>query len=78
MLFFSDSSYAYTLAEATQSLSLEDDSVHEILDHLWFGHSVIPWGFSVCEHTVNLPSQGSNHEDTRANVVHIINDLSEG
>ena len=78
MLFFFDSNYAYTLAEATQSLSLEDDSLHEIQDHLWLGHSVIPRGFSVCEHTVNLSSQGCNQEDTNANVVHIINDLSEG
>ena len=52
MLFFFDSQYAYVLAEATRTLSLQDDSVHEIEDKLWLGHSIIPRGYSICEETV--------------------------
>ncbi|GAB7359094.1 hypothetical protein MBLNU230_g5165t1 [Neophaeotheca triangularis] len=70
MLFFFDADYAYILAEATRSLSLQDDSRHDINDELWLGHTRIPRGFSVCEHTVNLcpPNAGE---------VHVIPNLSE-
>ncbi|KAK5674019.1 hypothetical protein LTS10_013226 [Elasticomyces elasticus] len=37
MLFFLDRNYAYVLAEATRTLSLQDDSVHEAEDSLWLG-----------------------------------------
>ncbi|KAK5713071.1 hypothetical protein LTR15_011432 [Elasticomyces elasticus] len=37
MLFFFDRNYAYVLAEATRTLSLQDDSVHEAEDSLWLG-----------------------------------------
>ncbi|GAB7362459.1 hypothetical protein MBLNU230_g2781t1 [Neophaeotheca triangularis] len=79
MLFFFDSNYGYILAEATRSLSLQDDSVHEIEDHLWLGHTIIPRGFSVCEHTINLPSNmGSNRDlSESADVVHVVNDLQD-
>lgn len=77
MLFFFDSSHAYILAEATRTLSLIDDNIHEIDDALWLGHSIIPRGFSVCEHTVNLPANlGSNRNGPSADVVHIIDDLT--
>lgn len=76
MMFFFDQNYAYILAEATRTLSLQDDTVHDLEDHLWLGHSVIPRGYSVCEHTVNLPANlGTNQSDSNATVVHIINDL---
>nr|POE93196.1 hybrid signal transduction histidine kinase b [Quercus suber] len=76
MLFFFDESYAYILAEATQTLSLEDDSKHEIDDSLWLGHTVIPRGFSVCEHTVRMDiSSLSTVEDPPQ--IHIINDLRQ-
>lgn len=70
MLFFFDADYAYILAEATRSLSLQDDTRHEVNDELWLGTTRIPRGFSVCEHTVNLcpPNAGE---------VHIVPDLSE-
>lgn len=101
MLFFFDSNYGYILAEATRSLSLQDDSVHEIEDHLWLGHTIIPRGckfcvhkrafglalanmgvlaaVSVCEHTINLPSNmGSNRDlSENADVVHVVNDLQD-
>lgn len=39
--------------------------------------SKIPRGFSVCEHTAELPANsGSNKHDTNAGIIHIINDLT--
>lgn len=78
MLFFFDSNFAYVLAEATRSLSLQDDSVHEIEDQLWLGHSIIPRGFSVCEETVcrAIPVDPSD-EDYESSLIHIINDLEK-
>jgi len=79
MLFFFDSKYAYVLAEATRTLSLQDDSVHDIEDNLWLGHSVIPRGYSICEETVcRQPDPDrwytgpTSHEG-----IHIINDLEK-
>lgn len=40
--FFFDTNNAYILAEATRSLSLEDDSAQDEGDQLWLGHSTIP------------------------------------
>lgn len=79
MLFFFDSNYAYVLAEATRTLSLQNDTVMVKEDDLWLGHTVIPRGYSVCEHTVNLPSnQGSNKDDPDSSgLIHIVNDLSD-
>lgn len=77
MLFFFDSQYAYVLAESTKTLSLQDDSVHDDEDDLWLGHTKIPRGYSVCEHTVMLPAnQGTNKGDLNSGLVHIVNDLS--
>ena len=78
MMFFFDKHYAYVLAEATRTLSLQNDAVHDIEDELWLGHTVIPRGYSVCEHTANLPAnQGSNQGDLNAGGIHIINDLRD-
>ncbi|CAN9382074.1 unnamed protein product [Alternaria alternata] len=44
------------MAEATQTLSLEDDTIHEPGDEVWMGHSVIPRDVACCETTVKLPS----------------------
>lgn len=35
LIFFFDVNHAYVMAEATQTLSLEDDSTHEPGDQLW-------------------------------------------
>jgi hypothetical protein len=56
LLFFFDVNYAYIMAEATRSLSLEDDNAHDPGDQLWLGHSKIPRGIACCEVTVGLPS----------------------
>ncbi|KAH0044106.1 hypothetical protein KCU78_g477, partial [Aureobasidium melanogenum] len=79
MIFFFDSTDAYILAEATRTMSLQDGDVfddHE--DALWLGTTKIPRGFSVCEHTVNLPCNGgSNAQSEDSHIIHIINNLTE-
>lgn len=79
MIFFFDSTHAYILAEATRTLSLNDDAVFDDdEDALWLGTTKIPRGFSVCEHTVNLPSNaGTNANDQDSHIIHIINNLTE-
>ncbi|KAK3676317.1 hypothetical protein LTR78_003591 [Recurvomyces mirabilis] len=78
MLFFFDSSYAYVLAEATRTLSLQDDSVHEIEDNLWLGHSIIPRGYTICEETVcRLPEEDAEDFDPDRSLIHVINDLDQ-
>ncbi|KAF7186984.1 Hybrid signal transduction histidine kinase B [Pseudocercospora fuligena] len=79
MLFFFDSSHAYVLAEATRTLSLQNDSLHAAEDDLWLGHTIIPRGYSVCEHTVMLPhtNEGSNKDQANSSLVHIVNNLAE-
>ncbi|QIW94945.1 hypothetical protein AMS68_000463 [Peltaster fructicola] len=79
LLFFFDCENAYVLAEATRTLSLVDDEVHDDQDALWLGNVVIPRGLSVCEHTVNIPeaNHGSNKHDKNAGIVHIINNLKD-
>lgn len=56
LLFFFDVNHAYIMAEATRSLSLEDDNAHDPGDQLWLGHAKIPRGIACCEVTVGLPS----------------------
>ncbi|TKA78586.1 hypothetical protein B0A55_03872 [Friedmanniomyces simplex] len=75
MLFFFDSNYAYVLAEATRTLSLQDDQVHEIDDELWLGHVVIPRGFTICEETVCRLSSGDTSDADLMS--HVISDLDE-
>ncbi|KAG9999282.1 hypothetical protein KCU72_g18570, partial [Aureobasidium melanogenum] len=79
MIFFFDSTDAYILAEATRTLSLNDDAVFDDdEDALWLGTTKIPRGFSVCEHTVNLPCNGgSNAQSSDSHIIHIINNLTE-
>ncbi|CAD0108390.1 unnamed protein product [Aureobasidium uvarum] len=79
MIFFFDSTHAYILAEATRTLSLHDDTLFDDEDDaLWLGTTKIPRGFSVCEHTVNLPSNGgTNAQDDDSHLIHIINNLTE-
>jgi signal transduction histidine kinase/CheY-like chemotaxis protein len=80
MIFFFDTTHAYVLAEATRTLSLHDDtSFDDQDDALWLGTTKIPRGFSVCEHTINLPcNKGTNGQDEdSSHLIHIINNLTE-
>jgi hypothetical protein len=80
MIFFFDTTHAYILAEATRTLSLHDDnSFDDQDDSLWLGTTKIPRGFSVCEHTVDLPSNGGTNGQDKdsSHIIHIINNLTE-
>ncbi|KAI4847585.1 hypothetical protein E4T44_04429 [Aureobasidium sp. EXF-8845] len=79
MIFFFDSAHAYILAEATRTLSLHDDAgFDDEEDGLWLGTTKIPRGFSVCEHTVDLPlNGGTNAHGLDSHLIHIINNLTE-
>lgn len=79
MLFFFDTNYAYVLAEATRSLSLENDDAHDLNDHLWLGHSRIPRNVACCEVTVTLPSFPSTSSTMNGDrdSVFIVNDLAK-
>ncbi|GAB7356492.1 hypothetical protein MBLNU459_g7248t3 [Dothideomycetes sp. NU459] len=54
---FFDRQHQYFVAEATQSLSLQNDSVSVPGDELIYGATVIPKRDSICQHTVALPVQ---------------------
>jgi hypothetical protein len=65
MIFFFDSTDAYILAEATRTLSLNDDnSFDDQEDSLWLGTTKIPRGFSVCEHVRKLEVQPCSKKDS--------------
>ncbi|KAI9927481.1 hypothetical protein MW887_003096 [Aspergillus wentii] len=50
-----DRTHQHVLAEATKTLSLQSDTVHELEDRLWLGVRVIPREDSVCSHVTSLP-----------------------
>jgi signal transduction histidine kinase/AmiR/NasT family two-component response regulator len=80
LLFFFDLKNAYVLAEATRSLSLEDDCSHDEGDQLWLGHAMIPRGIACCEMTVNLPTLASSlsvTSTTDQEPIFVVNDLTE-
>ncbi|GAB7334778.1 hypothetical protein MBLNU13_g06700t2 [Cladosporium sp. NU13] len=67
------------MAEATQSLSLEDDHAHDADDQLWLGHAKIPRNIACCEITVNLPSfsPSSSTLNGERDSVFVVNDLTK-
>jgi signal transduction histidine kinase/CheY-like chemotaxis protein len=79
LIFFFDVNHAYIMAEATQTLSLEDDAIYEPGDEVWMGHSVIPRDIACCETTVNLPSfpiSAAADDDIRKSAF-VVNDLTK-
>ncbi|KAI4940864.1 hypothetical protein J4E91_011183 [Alternaria rosae] len=67
------------MAEATQTLSLVDDAIHEPGDEIWMGHSIIPRDVACCETTVNLPSfpiSSAADGDIRKSAF-VVNDLTK-
>lgn len=79
LLFFFDVNYAYAMAEATQSLSLENDDAHDVNDQLWLGHAKIPRNVACCEVTVGLPSfsPSSSTMNGQRDSVYIVDDLTK-
>ncbi|KAH7409770.1 hypothetical protein DE146DRAFT_751494 [Phaeosphaeria sp. MPI-PUGE-AT-0046c] len=79
LIFFFDVNHAYIMAEATQSLSLENDAIHDLGDEVWLGHSVIPRDVACCEITVNLPTfpiSAAPDADIRKSAF-VVNDLTK-
>lgn len=79
LMFFFDVNHAYIMAEATKTLSLENDAIHEPGDEVWMGHSVIPRDIACCETTVNLPSfpiSAATDGDIKKSVF-VVNDLTK-
>ncbi|KAF2665991.1 hypothetical protein BT63DRAFT_46279 [Microthyrium microscopicum] len=56
MISLFDRSNQYIIAEATQTLSLQNDSIHEEGDGLWLGASTIPKDGGICKLVVNPPA----------------------
>jgi signal transduction histidine kinase len=68
-----DQTNQYIIAEATQTLSLQSDSVHNDQDELWFGCTTLPRSQGLCEKALErLPSSQSQRL-----LPLIINDLSK-
>ncbi|KAK4508209.1 hypothetical protein PRZ48_001947 [Zasmidium cellare] len=76
MLFFFDVTHAFVLAEATRTLSLAGEEVHQIGDPLWLGFTAIPRGFSVCEQTISIVAPPLSTA-CLSKPVNVISDLSE-
>lgn len=79
LISFLDAEYAYIIAEATRTLSLQDDSQHDPDDALWLGFTKIPRGSTVWDDTTDLLLNESSYarDSQSASTAHIINDLSE-
>lgn len=73
-----DSGQQYVLAEATRTLSLQDESRHAENDELWLGATIIPRNLGVCGHVVAAQhggEQGVPPKDVPKEF--IINDLQQ-
>ncbi|KAJ5766810.1 uncharacterized protein N7511_004426 [Penicillium nucicola] len=64
----------HIIAEATRSLNLNDASVHDEKDHIWFGASDTRRVWRVCKDTVSLPP---NNRETAEYQFLLVNDMSE-
>ncbi|KAI9834533.1 MAG: hypothetical protein M1819_002909 [Sarea resinae] len=75
---------SYVIAEATRTISLQADGVHDEGDHLWFGVATVSKTHGLCSHTVDLfvgnddceAEYGAIGDDGKVNHV-AVNDLLE-
>ncbi|CAD0107542.1 unnamed protein product [Aureobasidium uvarum] len=74
VISFFDRDYQYIVAEATKSLSMQTESIHEPGDQIDYGVTMVPRRGSICEHTINHPSDDSNK--TKDETVFVVPDLS--
>ncbi|TIA64051.1 hypothetical protein D6C77_01703 [Aureobasidium pullulans] len=72
---FFDRDNQYILAEATKSLSLQTESVHDPGDQIDFGAVVVPKRGSICEHSINFPF--NTVEEGKDESAFIVPDLSK-
>jgi signal transduction histidine kinase len=62
MISLFDRHHQHILAEATRTLSLQDDHVHQEGDALWLGCTIISKDESICQYTARLPREDFNEE----------------
>jgi hypothetical protein len=71
-----DKTHQYIIAEATPTLSLQNDDVHDEGDRLWYGSSILPRHAGPCsllvEQHVGATEEGGQHSD----LVTVISDLT--
>lgn len=69
--------HEYVVAEATRTISLQADTVHEAGDALWLGTSVIPRSSGICEHILDFQVEQDSPDDLNSQDVgiSIIRDL---
>lgn len=78
MIALFDKQFHYVIAEATQSLSLQGDEIHEEGDDLWFGVAKAPRCQTPCEYAAGLrpPPDGLDKSSLGGDIV-IFPDLSQ-
>jgi signal transduction histidine kinase len=78
MISLFDKSQQHIIAEATRTLSLQSDDIHEPDDEIWLGVCTLPKTGGICQLVVDLPSQyAQNDPDGIRTDVYIIPDLSK-
>ena len=55
-----DNKNQYVLAEATRTLSLQSDAVHDHGDQLSLGNTVVPREYGICDHVLKLSAEGKS------------------
>lgn len=66
----------YVIAEATQSLSLQDHTVEDDRDALWLGCCVVPKEEGICQYVASLPQMVSNEgEHIKEKSIYLVPDL---
>lgn len=68
----------YVLAEATQSLSLQDHTVEDDRDALWLGCCVVPKEDGICQQVASLPQMASKEDEyVVEKSIYLVPDLRE-
>ncbi|KAF2815954.1 uncharacterized protein BDZ99DRAFT_493882 [Mytilinidion resinicola] len=72
-----DRTQQFVIAEATQTLSLQSDLVHDAGDALWLGTTVLPKESGICQLVVDMPSNAPCPDDPDSRGVIVVPDLAE-
>ncbi|KAF2491923.1 hypothetical protein BU16DRAFT_529329 [Lophium mytilinum] len=67
----------FVIAEATQTLSLQSDLVHDAGDALWLGTTVLPRESGICQLVVDMPSNAPCPDDPHSLGVIVVPDLAK-
>jgi signal transduction histidine kinase/GAF domain-containing protein len=74
-----DRTEQHVLAEATQTLSLQSDLVHDDRDELWFGCTTFPRALGLCEEALSAPSSrvSASPSSSLSFVPMVVNDITK-